>query len=253
MLGKLMKYEFLATGRIFLPLFAALIVLSAVNRAFTLNFVMGTAESISRATATILIVAICVVALIITLQRFRRNLLGNEGYLMMTLPVKADLLILSKLFTAAIWVVACFIVIGISITLMGAIEFAFNDFAWFFRSIGQSIARQPVQAILGIVLTALSMFSGILMLYACMALSMLVNRRRGLFTFGAFIVISTFLQTIFAILMAVAIALNVGATFNITRLSSFGQAQVTILFFIAIEAILCAAFYFTTRYMLKRR
>ena len=34
MLGKLMKYEFKATGRIFLPMFGALIVVAAVNRLF---------------------------------------------------------------------------------------------------------------------------------------------------------------------------------------------------------------------------
>ena len=34
MLRKLMKYEFMATGRVFLPLFAALLIISAINRLF---------------------------------------------------------------------------------------------------------------------------------------------------------------------------------------------------------------------------
>ena len=50
MLGKLMKYEFKAMGRIFLPLFGALLVASAINRLFialdfTIPKVIGTTIS----------------------------------------------------------------------------------------------------------------------------------------------------------------------------------------------------------------
>ena len=39
MLGKLLKYEFKATGRVFLPMFGALLIISVINRLFSnLNF-----------------------------------------------------------------------------------------------------------------------------------------------------------------------------------------------------------------------
>ena len=86
MLGKLMKYEFMATGRTFLPLFAALILVSIVNRLLS-SLGLNVPSAIGTVVSVILMVGVAVVTLLITLQRFRNNLLSNEGYLMMTLPV----------------------------------------------------------------------------------------------------------------------------------------------------------------------
>ena len=46
MLRKLMQYEFTATGRIFLPLYGALIVVAFIQRLF-LNFNIGNMENLS--------------------------------------------------------------------------------------------------------------------------------------------------------------------------------------------------------------
>ena len=117
MLGKLMKYEFKATARIFLPLFAALLVVAAVNRVFlAMNFMVP--KIIGTSISVVMIIAICVIALILTLQRFYRNLLKSEGYLMFTLPVSTDSLIWSKLLVAAIWSVASFIVVLLAVSIM---------------------------------------------------------------------------------------------------------------------------------------
>ena len=234
MLKKLMKYEFMATGRIFLPLFAALIIVSVVNR--LLSYLPARAPSvIGTVVSVILMAGISVLALILTLQRFRNNLLSSEGYLMMTLPVKTDILILSKMFVAAIWVVASIIVVALSIMILAMTNFNFSDFVEALRNFGEAVAREPLRFVVcsleAVVLIAFTTFSGILMLYACMALSMLVDKRRGLFTFAAFIVISTALQVIFVIIGVVADSLNIGSVFRslFGGMDSFGQSQIMML------------------------
>lgn len=256
MLKKLMKYEFMATSRVFLPLFGALLIISVVNRLFE-SFNLTTPAVIGVVLSVIIIIGICVLTLILTLQRFRNNLLSNEGYLMMTLPVKTDSLILSKLFVASIWGVASFIIVMVAIMIMAMSGINFSDLVEYVRVFFEQIALPTPQfivyAVEVLVGTILSIFSGILLLYACMALSMLVNRRRGLFTFGAYIVITTAMQTIFAVLAAIVAALHIGDLFNYSSLSFFAQSQVIIILVIVAEAALCAAFYYVTRHMLKNR
>ena len=256
MLGRLMKYEFMATGRVFLPLFAALIVISIVNRLLS-YLPTSTPSTIGTIVAVILMVGIGVLTFIITLQRFRSNLLSNEGYLMMTLPVSTDSLILSKLFVAAIWGVVSFIVVMISIVILASVAISLSDVAMFFRQVFELISTQPLRFIIYaieiLLIIALAIFSGILMLYACMALSMLVNRRRGLFTFGAFIVISTVLQIVVALIVALVVGLNYSSMYGYFELSAFGWSQLVIIPAILIEAATCAVLYFVTRYMLKNK
>ena len=257
MLKKLMKYEFMAMGRVFLPLFAALILLSLINRLLS-YLPVDAPQVIGTIISVVLMVGIMVLTLVLTLQRFRKNLLSNEGHLMMTLPVKADRLILSKLFVAAICGVASVVVVAISIVIMAMTAVDFSDFIKVLKPLGEIFASYPAQSVIyvveAIILMALSVFSAILMLYTCMSLSMLVNKRRGLFTFGAFVVITTVLQTIAAAFIAVVTVAGAGNVFEfLSDFSAFGLSQIAIWIWIIVEFALCAAFYVITRYMLKNR
>jgi len=258
MLRKLMKYEFLAMGRVFLPLYGALIAVSIVSRLLA-NLPAMAPVTIGRVLSGILIAGILVITLILTLQRFRNNLLSDEGYLMMTLPVCTDRLILSKLFVAAICSVASITVVSISILIMTITKNFWNDLTEYFRLIFERLAMEPlhtsiaaVEFILG---GSVMIFTGILMLYACMSLSMLVNKRRGLFTFGAFIVISTVLQTVLAAAISIMSTSSLGKWFInlLDGMSTFAQSQIIFGIVFTLELALCAGFYIKTRYMLKNR
>lgn len=254
MLGKLMKYEFKATGRIFLPMFGALLIISIVNRLFVhMNFqvpsIIGTAVSV------IMIIAICVITLILTLQRFYKNLLGNEGYLMFTLPVKTNHLIFSKLLVSTVWFIASGIIVILAILIMAFNNFNFTDIfsqiSKFFQnfSIGQiNLTFFIVEAL---VMFVLSLFSGILILYACMSVSLFVNRHRGLFAFGAFIVFSIIGQTVGSILFLIGDALNIMSIMD--RFNLFGQMHTFMVMSIVCELVTCVIFFILTRYMLKNK
>jgi len=256
MLRKLMKYEFKATGRVFLPLLAELLILSLVNKLLS-YLPVEAPQVIGTVISVILMVGIMVLTFVITLQRFRNNLLSNEGHLMMTLPVKTDCIILSKMFVAAIWSVVSALVVIISIVIIAVSEISLSDIIEFFRYIGGLIRVSPaatvaytIEAIIGL---ALSLFAGILLLYACMSLSMLVNKRRGLFTFGAFIVITTAVQVVSTALIAIGAVLGVNGWLNSSSISLFWQIQLVVIVLLLLEAVMCAVFFFITRHMLKNR
>ena len=258
MLGKLMKYEFRATGRVFLPLFAALIIISVVNR-LLMNLGLRTPSAISTTLTVILIVGIGVIAFVLTMQRFRNNLLSSEGYLMMTLPTKVENLILSKLFVSTIWFIVSSIVVAAAILTMALTDISFSFLGDAVRYVIENLdittGQFVIYAIEAFIMAIIGLFSGILMIYTCMSLSMLVNKRRGLFSFGAFIVISTVLQTITSVIFSIGITTNlfdaIGRTFR--NISGFGKSQVVILFMFLLEAILCAVYFIISRQMLKNR
>jgi len=256
MLRKLMKYEFMAMGRVFLPLFAALIIVSVVNRLLA-ALSNEIPVSIGIILAVILIAGISVVALLLTMQRFRNNLLSNEGYLMMTLPVSTDRIIISKLLVASVWSIASFLVIMISIIIMAMISISLSDIVDFIKRIFNLVTENPlhttIYSIEIIIIVLLSIFNGILLLYSCMSLSMLVNKHRGLFTFGAFITITTFIQILASVTGSVVWRLDLYNLLGINDWNVFWHNQINFLTIIIIFALHCTGFYLITRYMLKKR
>jgi hypothetical protein len=137
MLGKLIKYEFKATARLFLYAYLAIIVLAAVN--LVLEKASGSDvtifEGIFGGLFALAIIAVSVITLVVIVVRYYRNLLGNEGYLMFTLPVKTHSLILSKLIVGFVWTVATAAVCILGVLIISAGP---GDF---FRVCGDAIAE----------------------------------------------------------------------------------------------------------------
>ncbi len=118
MLGKLLKYDIKATGRILLPLFAALLG-AALLMGFTFRgampstsfsfYMMGgfdMARTITTILYTVLIVAVVILTFVMIIYRgFYQSLFGNEGYLRLSLPVSTGQTLMSKVLNAAIWLI----------------------------------------------------------------------------------------------------------------------------------------------------
>ena len=115
---KLIKYEWKAMIRAMLPIYAATLALAVVNGLAINNEFFTRAESMLQGTflesliaifqALLLVVYICLLAglcimtFIVTVQRFYKGLLRDEGYLMFTLPVSVSQLTFSRAFVAVI-------------------------------------------------------------------------------------------------------------------------------------------------------
>ena len=106
MLGKLLKYEMQAMGRILMPLYGVLLVLSV---AFGLSLRQNNQYNTGNATFGSLYgaaaAAVMIVTLILIIQRFYRNLLGSEGYLMFCLPVSTGQHMANKIISATFWII----------------------------------------------------------------------------------------------------------------------------------------------------
>ena len=100
-----MKYELKATTRIFLPLFAAALLSALINRVIML-LSPGSWQApavISMTLYVIILIGMFVMTFIVLIQRFYKNLLSEEGYLMHTLPVNPRVHITGKLLITSLW------------------------------------------------------------------------------------------------------------------------------------------------------
>ena len=128
MLSKLLKHEFRATGRVMLPIYAAVLAL-AVLANLSIRFIQNTGSTFLRilfglliAAFVVSIIAAVIMTLVMMITRFYRNLLKDEGYLMHTLPVSVHGLVWSKLIVSFVWFMVTFLVVWLVILLTGLIQ-----------------------------------------------------------------------------------------------------------------------------------
>lgn len=132
MLGKLMKYEIKSCGRIFFPLYIVVLLFSILSGLF-INFDDGMHNfeivyAIGVLVAFGLFVAMVVLTILFIVQRFNKSFLGDEGYLMFTLPVSQKKLVLSKFFTSLIFIIMTSIVVLASIFIVAiTASYKLND------------------------------------------------------------------------------------------------------------------------------
>ena len=119
MLTKLLKYEWKATGRVILPIAGGVLVLNLVSSLLG-HFVNNTGHSMPWVVfltalltlATFLgMLAVLAVCFFASVQRYYK-LLGEQGYLMLSLPVHAWQHIAAKLICGVLWTLFGFFISG---------------------------------------------------------------------------------------------------------------------------------------------
>ncbi|MBR5342877.1 MAG: hypothetical protein IK149_03135 [Oscillospiraceae bacterium] len=221
MLGQLIKHEFRATARRMLP---ALGVLALLGLLANLSFRIldsGFGGTPLRILLVLFIIAFFigmivawVMALVMMISRFYRNLLGDEGYLMFTLPTNTHALIWSKLIVSTVWFIATALLIFLLMMLTGANLARMNgeDLAGIFHSMGEgleflrtlgvtngSLILLGLEFVAAVVVTSLTTC---LQFYAAMGLGQMSDNHKGLWSVLAFVGLSFAFQflgtTVFA-------------------------------------------------------
>ena len=205
MLGKLMKYEWKATRRIF-PLIYLVVLVFAVLSGLSMrgSFLRGAEDAVFSneramvlflAVYAILIVAlviVTIVVIVVIIHRFYQSMLSQEGYLTHMLPVKKWQQIVSKLLMAFIWMVLAVIVIVISVAILfgmtGEFSIILQNLDW--KELFQNIGMNTAEFILLIVLFVVGVVRYILQLYAAMAIGGSANAHKVAYSFLAYIVIA---------------------------------------------------------------
>lgn len=193
MFGKLLKYDFRSMLKQFALIWPAALALALVNRFTLKHFVTSTSsamETISGITMLVyiaILMAMFIIAVIFVIQRFYKGLLGDEGYLMHTLPVRPRQLIGSKLVCAVVVTFVSILVAIASILLIVPISGADLQAIW--REVLAHIGTGDfIRSMLTLLLSfLLDMARGFLLLYLAMAVGHLFSKNRMLWSFVAYI------------------------------------------------------------------
>lgn len=253
MLSKLSKYEIKATARIFLPLYAVLIVYSLICKGiFSLTPHKWTIPgTISMAVYVMILTGILVTTIVIMIQRFYKNLLSDEGYLMFTLPTEPWKHIVSKLVISMMWTavsgvvsVMSILVIAYNGTYINELHDIINSISKFFESFGVSSILFIAEILL---IGIIGLASNVLIIYASVAIGHLANRYRVFWSLGAFIMISAVSQIIFTI------AVFIGSKIPFSGPGDVNTFHLIAWFIIIFLGFLSAGYFFLTNYILSKR
>ena len=266
MLGKLIKHEFRATGRILLPVYLVMLLTAALVRGFQV-LTEQTAGEFMRVLAVLSVLLFSaavfggsILAFVLMIYRFYKNLMTDEGYLMFTLPVNRHQLIWSKLLSALLYTAASAVAVTLSILL---VLLPIADWSGFWGDLGELLSSITESLHFGVpgpllllwiaVLAILTVFSGFLMVYAAIALGHSFSNHKILLSVVFFIAFSLAMQA--AGLTFFSYQLTIGETV----IESGGSADLLLdgTRFLVIDSIetlvACGVFYTLTWYNLQKR
>ncbi|MGI6028910.1 MAG: hypothetical protein ACOX81_05840 [Candidatus Heteroscillospira sp.] len=118
---KLLKYDFRCMFKQFAMVWPAALALALINgfvQAPLAHHFSGSVNVVLMMLFVGVMIAMCVISAIFIITRFNSGLLGDEGYLMFTLPVTTPQLIFSKLVTAIVVVAVSGIVGMLSMVML---------------------------------------------------------------------------------------------------------------------------------------
>lgn len=213
MLGKLIKHEFHATARRMLPLFG-IVLFSSLLAHFAIRGLDREIPSVLRNLLIIILVlfsvglvAVSAVAFIQMVLRFRTNVLGDEGYLTMTLPVSVHGVIWSKIIVSVVWFAATVIVVVLSLLIMTfRVEFVREAAAALWDLLqhveGMQVANYAAMLAELLVNAILYGIAICLTFYSALSIGHGFARHKMLFSVAAYFILGFILSYVFSLILS---------------------------------------------------
>lgn len=265
MLSKVMKYEFKAIGRI-LPLFYIALIAASVFLAINLRFIpdgtfLGTLiRTISGSLYGIVLAATAIVTLVILISRYKKSMLGDSGYYMLTLPVKMETHILAKTFSATIWgffslivAIITMLIIGLIINI-GNIRSILNQMTYAFNSLTANEKIGGVILLLELlILVILSLTKTALTIYAAMSFGQLSKNHPNLIAvvfYMGFNFIESMIATVILNVLDRVIFINQIFDRFIRDIKGF---DIFLLILIIMSTLTCVVYFVITNLYMKKK
>ncbi|MDL2293876.1 hypothetical protein LJC60_04510 [Ruminococcaceae bacterium OttesenSCG-928-D13] len=285
MLGKVMKYEFRACGRLLLPFFAMALILSGLIRlAFTAApMVWAPLAELLRGFATlggvVVVIALVLFSFAYVVVRFYQSMVTGEAYLSFTLPVKV-----STHLTARLIVGTVYCLVGILLAVLAAIIIIPGFFAFLTsgsipvsvsgasESIMLSLADIPAGVLWSVLgMLAASALVGTLcnLLYAhvSIAVAPVFTKHRVIGSIAVYLVLSS-IESILSMLPFLPLFYNIGPTNSdlVNYLSNWmtdnlfttmgnlmGPAWVVVGIGLAVNLVFAVIHFFLTKWALSKK
>lgn len=270
MLRKLMKHELRASARLMLPLYLVVLLLS-VGACFSTAW-LDTAPTLSPVLEKLLnlvsilvvmgfvvgLIAVFVVALVLMIQRFRSNLLGDEGYVMFTLPVSTHQLVWSKLLISTLWFAGAAIVDILALLILAADQSFFRNLQeilhWMPENFTGYAAAHSVLAVVEVILLCVAVAINLcLEFYTPLSIGHSFDRHKMLLSVVFFFVIQTASQMVGGILLFASTPTLSAANHFMNTQPPEMTLHAALWFAILVTAVYSAVLYVINHQMLSKK
>lgn len=237
MLGKVMKYELRAAGRVLLPFFAAALVACGLLRGlfalapYLWEPLQGVVSGFGAILGIIIVIAVVLLSMVYMVVRFYQAMVSSEATLSFTLPVKAGTHINGRLIVGSLYSLA-----GILLSVVCAI-ILIPGFFTFLREGAIPVSAPGISTSiplssfppgllwsfwgLMIASVAVSVPTGLLMVYVSIAVAPVFTRHRIVGSVAAYLVLNT-VESLLLLPVIIPVMLNFGA--NNIELMEFASA-----------------------------
>lgn len=192
MVGKMIKYDFMSFFRLLFPVQLIVIGIAVLNRIIQIFERETSTYSTVFISSIVLLVIACVVALVMSyvigIVRFYQGLYSNEGYLSHSLPVTSAQHIWSKLIVSLLFECGTLLAIFIAanVAVIGEVGSEVYKAAGYLAK--EFFAEVHFNGVLygleWLLILLAAMASSLLMMYFCISIGQLVNRKKILLAFG---------------------------------------------------------------------
>lgn len=263
MLGKLIKNEFKATSRNYVPIYIVMIVVTVFmkilmeiqdNAEGTIanSRILDVLAGFSVFTFVIAIMAVIFGTVVLIIKRFYDNMLKDEGYLSFTLPVTTGQHMVGKALTSYVWVLCSglVIIVSIIILLLGNGE-AFAEIGDVIEELFRGINAYGLwgYVIEMIALVVLGIYTNIMLAYTCMSVGQNFNKHRVAGAFITYIAIYMVTQILNSIFMTVLLGIKFDEEMNVMS----GFFQPFMIYVLVVAVVEAVAYTCITYFMLDRK
>ncbi|MFU2417820.1 ABC transporter permease [Peptacetobacter sp. AB800] len=258
MLGKLIKYEFKATMRSFLAIYASLILTGVLIGIFMFaNVEVG--MSLGMLIMVALMITLGVLTITVIIKRFSKNLLGDEGYLMMTLPVSAKKIVASKIITSVVYLILSTIVVFLVFVVimlpsgMATMEEFIQSMGnvWNYMVMNLLSARDIIlNIIITLIIGIVDYVSFILVIYTSLSVGQLkpFNKHRTPVAIIAFFIINMIVSVISDVLSNLLESMNI-----LTAPQSMSMLSASSIYTLVFYGVVSVVLFMITSYILEKK
>lgn len=262
-MGKLMKHELRSYWKTFLPLWGAMLVLSVIN-GFTLRGVGSFfSQGIPMLVFGSVVLASGVLTLVLVLQRFYQGLLGNEGYLVLTLPLSRRQILGAKLLSAVLVEMLSLLAAAASCALLAilATRAKPEGLKLFFEMLNVTFEDMPKESALAVLMVFELVLMAILAaaektlhMYAAMSVGHLAKKQRIALSMVAYVAINVVGTSLMMQLFKLAGKMNLSFPWDYTDfVSSLGSMCASLAGVLLLELAACGLLWAVSEYILKKK
>lgn len=267
MLGKVIKHEFMDTGKVLIPLNLGVCGLSVLSSVMLYLDVwadfMGLLLVAVLLADILALMALSLVSFIYLAVRFFKSMFGSEAYLTHTLPASGFAKLNGKLFVAFVWEMLSTLLCALSVVALvaAALSHVEEEIPWdkvvteLERILGMSVGGMMWMFLL---LAVISAFHNMLMIYASMSIGQLFHKHKVGAAVVTYIIVYVVIQII---------GMLMGMSGSVEMVEMMDQAETVnameylvgdyysglMIESMAVSAVLAVVFYIVTAYICNRK